>query len=78
MWRRRLVRAKGRKSPGRVSQLVGELKRNRKELRIVIGKDKKEAWNELLEGLNGDPWGRPYRAVMKQDRKMLKYAGNCQ
>lgn len=49
-----------------MSQLVGELKRNRKQLRIAIGKAKKEAWNELLEGLNRDPWGRPYKNVMKQ------------
>lgn len=43
MWRRRLTRAKRRKSPGRASQLAGELKNNRRELRKAIEKAKKEA-----------------------------------
>lgn len=33
MWRRRLIRAKCRKDPEQVSQLVGELKASRKELK---------------------------------------------
>lgn len=41
MWRQRLIRAKGRKSLERVSQLAGELKNNRKELRKAIGKAKR-------------------------------------
>lgn len=66
MWRRRLIRAKRRKSPGRASQLAGELKNNRRELSKAIGKAKKEAWDELLEGLNRDPCGRPYKAIMNK------------
>lgn len=59
MWRRRLIRAKVRKDPERVSPLVGELKNSRKEFRKAIGKANKEAWDELLNGLERDPWGRP-------------------
>lgn len=46
--------------------MAGELKNNRRELKKAIGKAKKEAWDELLEGLNRDPWGRPYKAIMNK------------
>lgn len=35
-------------------------------MRKLIDKAKKEGWNELLEGLNRDPWGRPYRLIMNK------------
>lgn len=35
--------------------MAGELKNSRKELRIAIGKAKRNAWDELLEGLSADP-----------------------
>lgn len=63
MWRRRLIRAKSRKDPEQETQLAGELKNSRKELRKAIGKT---AWDELLEGLNRDPWGRPYKIIMNK------------
>lgn len=66
MWRRRLVRAKGRNNQEREAQLAGELKNSRKELRRAIGNAKKKAWDELLEGLSRDPWGRPYKMVMNK------------
>jgi len=33
-------------------------------LRQRIGKAKAETWQELLDSVNGDPWGRPYKMVM--------------
>lgn len=66
MWRRRLTRTKSRSNIDRVTQLAGELKEKRKELKRAIGKAKRDAWSELLEGLSGDPWGRPYKAVMNK------------
>lgn len=66
MWRRRLVRAKARKDLDSVEQLTGELKTSRKELRRSIGITKTEAWDELLEGLNKNPWGKPYKIVMNK------------
>lgn len=30
-------------------------------LRVAIDEAKKQAWQELLDGLERDPWGRPYR-----------------
>lgn len=67
LWRRRLTRAKSRKSLERVSQSAEELKQCRKDLRIVIGVAKKKALDELL-GLSGDPWGRPYKTIMNKIR----------
>lgn len=45
----------------------------------MIGSAKKNAWDELLEELNRDPWGRPYKAVMNKIRSDNKiYVKNCQ
>lgn len=66
MWRRRLLRAKSRQNDEQVTQLAGELRKSRKELRKMIGLAKKNAWDELLEGLNRDPWGRPYKMVINK------------
>jgi hypothetical protein len=35
-----------------------------KALRLAIKEAKSRSWNELLEGLDRDPWGRPYKLVM--------------
>lgn len=35
----------------------------KKELQLAICRSKTEAWSEMLEGLNNDPWGRPYRTA---------------
>lgn len=35
-------------------------------MRKAIGKAKKKAWDELLDGLSGDPWGRPYKMIMNK------------
>lgn len=65
-WRRRLVRAKKRGDVVRVMDIVKCLKETRKELRIAIGKAKRQAWDELLESLDRDPWGRPYKMVLNK------------
>lgn len=46
--------------------MAGELRESRKELKRAIGKAKREAWDELLEGLSGNPWRKPYKNVMKK------------
>ncbi|KAG7294989.1 hypothetical protein JYU34_022609 [Plutella xylostella] len=33
-------------------------------LRFAIADAKARSWKELLEGLNRDPWGRPYKSVL--------------
>lgn len=43
----------------------------RKAVEVLIGQSKDRAWEERLEELNRDPWGRPYRTV----RGKLRNAG---
>lgn len=38
----------------------------RKELRIAIRKTQEESWRQLCEAVESDPWGLPYRVVMKK------------
>lgn len=51
-WRRRLIRAKKRNDLEHVAGIVDRLKESRKEVRIAIGKAKREAWDELLNSLD--------------------------
>ncbi|XP_020294334.1 uncharacterized protein LOC109859974 [Pseudomyrmex gracilis] len=39
-----------------------------KALRTAVMKAKSQAWKELMETLDADPWGRPYRLVMNKLR----------
>ncbi|KOB72837.1 SARTTc1 ORF2 protein [Operophtera brumata] len=39
-----------------------------KELQGAIAKAKSRSWSELLEGLDRDPWGRPYKTVLRKLR----------
>lgn len=41
-------------------------KRSRKELRDAIFKSKNSVWTNLLSTIDNDPWGIPYRLVMKR------------
>lgn len=47
-----------------------EKKRNWKQaerqLKSLISESKSRCWNELLEGMEKDPWGMPYKIVMKK------------
>lgn len=41
-------------------------KKAKKELQRKIVKEKEKKWRELCESINKDPWGKPYKVVMKQ------------
>lgn len=41
-------------------------KEARKNMRKAIWNSKKTSWKELLDDLDRDPWGRPYRTVVKK------------
>ena len=38
-------------------------------LRIAIRKYKTESWKNLIETINSDPWGLPYKIVIKKLRR---------
>lgn len=48
-----------------------EYKKARKTFRCQIWRNKRAAQNELLEDLERDPWGRPYRQVMNRIRSSI-------
>lgn len=39
------------------------------ELRTEIKRAKAKAWNELIQSIDTDPWGLPYRIVLKKLRR---------
>jgi len=51
-----------------IEQARGEYREVRHSLGAAIGRSKTRAWEELLASLNEDPWGRPYRMVLKKLR----------
>lgn len=44
-------------------------KQARKRLRSEIKAAKGKSWNELIEGIDRDPWGLPYKMVMGKLRR---------
>ncbi|KMQ88053.1 reverse transcriptase, partial [Lasius niger] len=63
--RRLWQRAKRRRRPtAKIDELGTRYKLNRRELRIEIGKLKSIAWQELIDSINKDPWGLPYKLVL--------------
>ncbi|GBP22397.1 Putative 115 kDa protein in type-1 retrotransposable element R1DM [Eumeta japonica] len=46
------------------AKLISEYKKARQELNKAIKDSKRRCWKELVEGVEKDPWGRPYKVVM--------------
>ncbi|GBO99935.1 hypothetical protein EVAR_74298_1 [Eumeta japonica] len=46
------------------AELVAEHKKTRRELNKAIKDSKRRCWKELVEEVEKDPWGRPYKVVM--------------
>lgn len=67
--RRSWQRAKRRRRPeDQIAELGVCYKHLRKDLRLEIGRRKSAAWQELLGSVDRDPWGLPYRMVLKKLR----------
>lgn len=58
-------------------QLKLSYKEARAELKKAIKLSKKKCWNELLETVESDPWGRPYKVVMGQLKNRWKPTLEC-
>lgn len=63
---RRVARSKG--NAARRMEVLEEYKMARKALRMAIKRSKTAAWMELLQTLEEDPWGRPYKIVLNKLR----------
>lgn len=68
--RRRLTRARRRHGmdSDTTMALNGEYKYARKTLRQMIAKAKCAAWQSLIESIEENPWGRPYKLVLNKLR----------
>lgn len=69
---RELMRARRFQNPDRMDLAWENRKKARKELATAsvafLRKAKVQAWEEALQELGNDPWGRPYKIVMKRLR----------
>lgn len=69
--RRRYTRYRRRhtnRDPAVEAHIYADYREAKKTLKISIRQAKTRARNELLETLNRDPWGRPYRMVLSSVR----------
>ncbi|XP_018363206.1 PREDICTED: uncharacterized protein LOC108761276 [Trachymyrmex cornetzi] len=68
--RRRVTRARSRANvpPDEIRALWGELRDRRRDLRGAIARSKASLWKELVDDLDRDPWGTPYRVVLRKLR----------
>ncbi|RLU15154.1 hypothetical protein DMN91_012148 [Ooceraea biroi] len=64
--RRRYTRARRKPDADRVAMLREAYTQARRDYRAQISKAQQQAWAALLEQVNQDPWGRPYRTVLKR------------
>lgn len=65
--RRTWQRAKRRRRPENQVQELGEIyKSTRKKLRNEINNAKSSAWQELINTIEKDPWGLPYKLVLRK------------
>lgn len=63
---RKVARSKGNERRRAIA--LAAYKEIRKSLRTAIKKAKAVAWEELLQTLEEDPWGRPYKLVLNKLR----------
>lgn len=65
---RELSRARRSRNQVRLEVAWENRKRARKDLATAIRRAKTLAWEEALQELDNDPWGRPYKIVMEKLR----------
>lgn len=51
------------------SKILSEYKECKRELKNMINRAKTSSWKELLDGIEEDPWGLPYKIVMGKLRR---------
>lgn len=70
--RRKVKRARKHENPEDLAEIkdkISEYKEARKKLSKALRKAKALAWNEFVDTLNENPWGRPYLTVMGKLRR---------
>lgn len=67
--RRKWQKAKTSTQIDMILELEEIYRAKKKDLRCAIKKAKASAWEELLQTIEQDPWGLPYRIVVKKLRR---------
>ncbi|XP_020296455.1 uncharacterized protein LOC109861289 [Pseudomyrmex gracilis] len=79
--RKKCLATRGASQRGRNSanpaQLVEEYKVTRRQLNKAIKGCKRKCWNELINEVEGNPWGRPYKVVMSHLRYQSMPTPTC-
>lgn len=52
----------------RLQNAVTQYKEAKKELKIAIIRSKADCWKEMIQLVDGDPWGKPYKVVLRKLR----------
>ncbi|XP_076660075.1 uncharacterized protein LOC143363362 [Halictus rubicundus] len=67
--RRKIQRARKRKRNEEREILTFLDEKGKKRLQIMISKEKNRTWNELCESIEKDPWGKPYKTIIRRAKK---------
>jgi len=66
--RRALTRLPRRGSPEEREEALTAYRETRCALSRAIRRSREKCWDEMLSSLNTDPWGRPYKIVLKRHK----------
>lgn len=69
--RRRYQRKRKRRVANECEEELQEFRLARRALTIAIKKAKEKSWQDLRNTINNNPWGHPYRLVLKKLRRKL-------
>jgi hypothetical protein len=72
--RRLSQRARGKEN---FATLQHQYNRVRFELKLAIKGSKRQAWKDLCNEVEHDPWGRPYRTVMSRLKRTNAHSPTC-
>lgn len=64
--RRKFQRTRKRRGPDEFRDLEQAAKKALKDLRVAIRKSQENSWNNLCQLVDDDPWGLPYKLVVRK------------
>ena len=73
----RRAKTRARKEGRKYNELNEKYKRMQLELIKSIKASKRQCWNELLQEVDGDVWGRPYKLAMKRLKSQAMPSSTC-
>lgn len=74
MRRKLKYHARKRRDPEEMMHRLAAFRKARKDFKLEIKKAKEACWDRMLSTLEADPWGRPYRIVLRKLKKK-EYSG---